>query len=182
MERQNKTLIVIVAILAVTVLCMSIGFANYGQDLVIQGTTTVEAAKWDVHFKEGTYSLTAGSKEATSYSLNTTTMTYEVTLEKPGDFYEFTVTVENGGTFDASLKALTMTSLTAEQSKYLTYTITYDGTTYNATTENLSIALASGATKDVKIRVSYIQPDDATDLPSTEQTISLTATLSYIQA
>jgi len=182
MERQNRTLVVVVAILAVTVLCMSIGFANYGQDLVIEGNTTVEAASWDIHFKEGTYTESTGSTAATSYNLDTTAMDYEVTLAKPGDFYEFTVTVENGGTFDANLVKLTMTALTDEQAKYLTYTVTYDGTTYSATTDNLSIALDAGATKDVKVRVEYVQPDEATDLPSEEETVTLNATLSYKQA
>lgn len=182
MERQNRTLVVVVAILAVTVLCMSIGFATYNQDLDINGTTTVEAAKWDIHFKEGSYVESTGSVVATSYSLDVTTMSYEVTLSAPGDYYEFTATVENGGTFDANLVKLTMTSLTDEQAKYLTYTITYDGQTYTTTTSDLSIALAKGATKDVTVRVEYVAPTDATELPTTAQTISLDATLSYKQA
>lgn len=182
MERQNKTLVVVVAILAVTVLCMSIGFATYNQDLTINGTTNVEAAKWDIHFKTGTYAESTGSVVATTAELDATTMTYEVTLSQPGDYYEFTATIENGGTFDANLVKLTMTSLTDEQAKYLTYTITYDGTSYTTTTSDLSIALAKGATEDVTVRVEYVQPDDAANLPTTAQTITLDATLSYEQA
>ena len=56
-------------------------------------------------------------------SISNLSMTYKVTLSKPGDFYEFTVDVKNSGTFDASLTGITMTYLTEAQSKYLTYKV-----------------------------------------------------------
>ena len=54
MERQKHTQTVVIAVLAVAILMMTIGFAAtaYTQTLNIGGTdnTTVKAAKWSVHF------------------------------------------------------------------------------------------------------------------------------------
>ena len=80
------------------------------------------------------------------------------------------------------LKTLTMSSLTTEQAKYLTYTVTYNGTAYTASDSNLNVAMAAGAEHPVKVRVEYKQPADAADLPSTDQTITVTGSLAYQDA
>lgn len=186
MERQSKGLVVIVAVLICSVCVFGIAFAAtvYNQDLSTTGTANVTAAKWDVHFDESSYSLSTGSVEADNYTIGSNSMQYEVTLVKPGDFYEFTIIAKNEGTFDAELTGITLTALNAAQSKYLTYTVTYDGQTYSLTNNNLSgsiLAHTNGA-KNVVVRVEYVQPANEADLPKTNQTISLEATLSFAQA
>ena len=79
----------------------------------------------------------------------------------------------------------TMTSLTEAQKKYLTYTLTYDGTPYTQSQTGLSNSLpfASGSnTKTVKVRVEYIQPEASADLPQAAVDVTLTASLDYEQA
>lgn len=189
MEKQRKTQNFIMVILAVIILVMTIGFATsaYTDNLQINGSdVTISGAKWDIHFKEGdeNYVETTGSVKATDYTLTGTTLTYDIILTKPGDFYEATVIVENSGTFDANLTSLTMSSLTEEQSKYLTYTITYNNSEYNETNNNITGVLLNknNGTAPVKVLVKYIQPELETDLPATEQVLSLTATLTFTQA
>ena len=78
-----------------------------------------------------------------------------------------------------------MTALTDAQKKYLTYTVIYDGETYVASADSLNIALpfATGANKkNVTVRVAYVQPTDAADLPETTQTVNLAVALDYSQA
>ena len=67
------------------------------------------------------------------------------------------------------------------QEKYLTYEVSYNGSMYTETRTGLNIDLNSGATVPVKVTVRYVQPTVATDLPSTEQTITLNASLSFAQ-
>lgn len=188
MERNKGTQTIIITILAIAILAMSVGFAAsaYTQNLNINDSTVnVTSAKWNVHFDDTSYTETTGSIAATSHTLTGTTMVYSVTLAKPGDFYEFTVNVKNEGTFDANLTSLTMSTLTTEQAKYLTYTITYNnGTVYsasNAAITGVTLAKTTG-TAPVKVRVEYLTPTDSADLPSTNQTITLSATLTYTQA
>lgn len=184
MEKKKNTQLIIIAILAVAILFMSVGFAAYASTLTINGTAKVQSNKWSVHFVDTTYAETTGSKVGTK-TITGTNLTYSVTLEKPGDFYEFSIDVINDGTFDAVLNGITMSTLTEAQQKYLTYTLTYDGTPYTASQSSLSSSLphASGSnTKTVKVRVAYVQPENSADLPATSADVTLTASLDYAQA
>ena len=169
-----------ILLLSIAFVVMSVGFAAYAQTLNINGNVVAKKAEWKVQFKDNTYAESTGSVEATSHTLNTTTMKYDVTLN-PGEFYEFTVDVENAGTIAATLKSITLSSLTDVQKKYINYTVSYDGTAYSATTTGLTNDLAAEAVKTVKVRVEYVFPDDAADLPTEDVTLSLTASLDYVQ-
>lgn len=189
MEKKRGTQTVIIAVLAVAILVMSIGFAasTYTQNLDITGNTaTVKASKWDVHFKSAIndYSESAGSIAATTHTLTGTSLAFSVTLTNPGDFYEANITAENLGTFDASLTGITMSTLTTEQKNYVKYTVTVGATEYTATNDAITgVTLAkTNGTAPVKVRVEYVQPTDSTLLPTEDQILNLTATLTYTQA
>lgn len=183
MEKQKNTQMFVIAILAVAVLTMSVGFAVFTQTLDINGNVTVASSKWSIAFDTSSYVESDGSVAVSNKTLDGTSMTYNVTLTKPGDFYEFTVNVKNTGTFDANLTGISMSALTTEQAKYLTYEITYNGTKYTANATGLSVALAkTEGVATVKVRVQYIQPEASADLPSTQVTVPLTASLTYNQA
>ena len=185
MEKKRNGQIAVILVLSVAILFMSIGFAAFFTDLTINGTTTVKANKWSIHFEDD-YAETTGSVQATSHTESDTNVTYTVTLSKPTDFYEFTITVINDGNFNANLTSITMPTLTAQQAKYLTHTVTYNGVDYTSSQTGLSVALpcTSGSnTKVLKVRVAYIQPEYSTDLPTTaDATVTLNVTLHYDQA
>ena len=187
MEGNKKGQQLLIAALVVAVVAMSVGFAaaSYTSTLNIQGDkVTAKAAKWDVHFNTESYTETTGTGyvTATSHTLTGTTLTYAVTLQ-PGETYETTVTVENKGTFDANLTAITLAGLSAEQKKYINYSIFYNGTEYTDSVSDLAIALAkTTGTATVKVRVEYFLPEEATDLPQTDAELTLTSTLTYNQA
>ncbi len=185
MEGNRKGQNLLIIALVVAVVAMSVGFAasSYTQALTISGSNvTAKAAKWDVHFDDSTYSETTGSVAATSHTLTGTTLTYAVTLE-PGEFYEANATVVNEGTFNANLTGITLTGVSAEQAKYIKYSIFYNGTEYTTSTSNLTISLPkTTGTAAVKVRVEYYLPAQSSDLPATDQTITLSSTLSYVQA
>ena len=187
MEKKKRKEIGILLFLVLAIVLMTIGFAAYTQTLNITGTVKVKGSPWDVHFIPNQISRTSGSvapdtDSQTSTSLETVTntdFTFTVTLQKPGDFYEATITAKNYGTVAAQLKSITMSTLTTEQQKYLSYTVTYNGTDYTATTNNLAIAMAAGAEHPVKVRVQYLQPANASDLPSQDVTVTVTGSLNY---
>lgn len=173
-----------IVLLGIALVIMSIGYANFERDLNINGTANVGSSKWSIKFLDSTYDETDGSVAADEESFNIaeSTLTYSVELTKPGDFYEFTIDVKNEGTFDANLTAITLPTLTEAQAKYLTHELYYNGTKYTSSQSNIEdISLVSGASATVKVRVQYIQPANASDLPAAAQTITLNATLSYTQ-
>lgn len=160
---------------------MTVGFAAYSQTLNITGNVTVSKSSWDVHYVTGTgeYTESDNSVAASAHTVGDTDFSFTATLAKPGDFYEATITAKNFGTIGAKLKKVTMSTLTTEQAKYLSYTVKVNGTTYTETTDNLSVALDANATHSVVVRVEYSQPQNASDLPQEDQTITVTGNLDY---
>ena len=176
MAKNKKKERMVIFLLIGVVLLMAIGFATYNATLNISGNVTVSPASWSVHYDNATYNETTGSVAATSHSLTNTDFEFTAALTKPGDFYEATFNVVNDGTIAAQLKTVTMSTLTTAQQKYLTYTVTYDNTPYTVTTSGLSTALAVNGTKTVKVRVEYILPNDANDLPQGSNPVNVTVT------
>ena len=183
MKTNKKKEKSVILLLIVAIVLMAVGFAAYSTTLTINGNVTVKPTKWSVHY--GTLAATSGSvTEGTTASIDETQtkFTFNVTLNKPGDFYEATLPVVNDGSFDAKLTEVTMSTLTAAQQKYLKYTIAYnDGTPYTATTTGLNIELKAGATKNAVVRVEYLQPDSSSDLPQQAVTVEVSGSLKYDQ-
>ena len=74
------------------ILCLGIGFAFLTSNLKITGKTSVSGNKWEVYFDN--VQISKGSVDATSepaINVDKTTVNYSISLDKPGDFYEFTV-------------------------------------------------------------------------------------------
>lgn len=181
MEKKKGMQLLIIAALSFTILFMSVGFAGYVANLNINGTANVKASKWSVHFDKTKYTENTGSVAATAHSVEDLTATYTVTLTKPGDFYSVDLNVVNDGTFDAVLDSVSMTALNEAQQKYLKYEIFYDGVTYTEDKSSLSSALNANTNKTVTVKVTYLQPDSSADLPTSDVSVTLNATLGYIQ-
>jgi hypothetical protein len=169
----------IVWLLLVGALVMTVGFATYTQNLPFSGDVLVKASNWDVQFMADKCEVSSGSVPATTKSVTATDWNYAATLSKPGDYFEATVTVQNAGTLKAKLTKLTMSTLTAAEAKYLTYTVTYNGVDYTSTTEDLEIALDPDATANLKVRAEYVKPASSADLPSTATTVTLSGSLDF---
>ena len=182
MEKRMNHSGIVIMLLAVAIVAMSVGFAVFSANINLNGTAHVSSSSWRVELDEGSYEETVGSVSPTSTpTINATSMTYDVTLAKPTDFYEFTIDVKNLGTFDAKLTGITLSDISTH-SNYLKYTVTYNDQEYSQTSTGLSeILSATSGVETVKVRVEYVQPDDSTQLPSTPQNVTLTATLDYEQ-
>ena len=181
MKKQKNTQIIILSLLLAAVIFTTVGFAAYTQNLNIGGTVAVEKSKWSIHFDQDSYQLDPKSQAVTTNMASNTSINFTSTLSKPGDYCAFSIQAVNDGTFDAVLNQLEMSSLSPEQSKYLTYTVSYGGTNFTNTNNSLRTALNKGASSDVVVRVEYIAPTDPTDLPSSDVTVSLSLKLVYNQ-
>jgi len=176
-KNTNKRLI---AVAVVLLFAISIGYAALSTTLTINGTANIASNSWLVYFTN--VQVTSGSVTAatvpTTSGTSTTTLTWAVNLQTPGDFYEYTVDVKNDGSIDAMIGSLSNTSLTTNQAKYLNYTVTYsDG----ATIEQYD-KLDAGKTVKLKVRVEYKADLNPGDLPSEPSEVSLTYTSNYVQA
>lgn len=187
--------VAVVAALVISVIAIGIGFAAFTETLSINGNATVQTSTWKVKFTDLGAGITAGTASITTAPTintnDTTISTYDVKLAKPGDGVTYTFKVANTGTYDAKLTSVTIPTPTCTGSganaetdaanvcKHVTYTLTYgDGGTI---AEN--DALAAGASKEMKLVLSYDTHNVAEDLPSGDVTISnLGISLVYSQS
>ena len=189
MERQKSTQILVIAILSVAILTMSIGFATMTRNLTVSGNAHIEGSTWNVSFDTAAANtvVTSGSVTENKPTVAGTSVTFDVTFDTFGQYYEFTVPVHNYGTYNAELDAIVMSTLTTEQDDYLNYTVSYTDSTptttaYTASTSTgLAKALNAGADHTVKVRVEYVEPANPANLPGSTVTVPLTATLQYKQ-
>ena len=178
-KRRTKYLLLLL------VLFVSVGYAILQSNLTITGTTAIQDAKWDIHWNN--VQITEGSVTGTNVTTpatidsSKTTVNYNIKLNKPGDYYEFTVDAVNGGsidamidTIDSKLNGATITTLP----DYLKYTVTYsDGVALEQNHQ-----LLHNTTETYKVRIEYRTDINANQLPATNQTLSLQFTVTYRQA
>ena len=178
--RKNKFLRNKKSFIFLLILCLGIGFAYLSTQLSIIGNTSVSGNKWSVYFNN--VQITDGSVDAsvvpTTTGTTTTSLNYTVLLDKPGDFYEFTVDAVNAGTIDAMIESITMTSLDSDVIKYLSYTANYlDGEIVEE-----SDILDAKDTTTYKVRIEYKKDISASDLDEDGINISLSFGINYVQS
>ncbi len=191
MRKEGRIQNFVIALFGIAIVAMSIGFAAYATTLTIGGgsngtgsNVTIKKA-WDVHYDdeatEATIETADVASKGTITNLTGTNVTFTATLNQPGEYYQFTLPVENDGTMTAYLDSINMTSLTDAQKAYLTFTIAYDGVT--ATNQNVTNitgkSLASGTSKNMVVTVTFNSDTAQSALPSDDATVNLWAELLF---
>ena len=153
--------------LAVLALMISVGYALLSANLRINGTSRINGITWDVHFEnaEATENSTVSPTTAPSApaASKLQTISYDVTFDTPGQVYEFTVDVVNGGTIDAMIESFTSkikigdgeeVAILADKSNlpaYLDYDVTYEDGTAIANNH----LLAASDLETIKVTVTF---------------------------
>ena len=174
----RKTLYLILAIVMISVFTLSIAYAAMSAVLEIHGNSEVVASSWDIHLEN--VKVKSGSVSANAPQISgTSTLSFDVDLNIPGEFYEFTVDVVNEGSIDAMIDSVVKTpNLTSVQAKYIKYEITYE----NGESISTKQTLKKGTSTPIKVRVEYRKDISASDLPSSATELSLKLTLVYVQS
>ena len=184
-KKKNNMILLLLVLLG----SLGIGYALLTQELTINGLSKVKANTWDIHFEnlvpnQNNVALSTGDVAAVIDTNTETDITYTVTLQKPGDFYEFTVDVVNEGTIDGMVGTVTskLNDVVIDSEHplpaYLNYSVTYsDGREILP-----NHLLAVGATETYKVRLEYKLDISQNDLPSTAQTNTLSFSVNYVQA
>ena len=169
--RKNKKARLI-AVVSILLFLMSVGYAFLQTDFNVTGTAVIKNKSYNVYYSN--IQTTAGSvtptTAPTANGTSTTELNWAVSMDTPGQFYEFTVDVTNAGTVDAMIAELLNTTLTTEQAQYLTYTVTYED--YKPIEQYDKLAVSE--TDSIRIRLE-VKPDaQPADIPSNPQiTLSL---------
>ena len=185
-DRRGKMVIAVLLLIAV----IGVGYAALGANLKINGVANIPSASWDVHFKTGSVNVTNGSvsidtnnNEQAATITNATQVNYAVKLALPGDFYEFTVVVENTGSIDAMIDSVSSklgdTEITGGTLPiYLRYSVTYSDGVALATNH----LLEAGSEETLKVRLEYNTDIGSSMLPNEATTLNFNFQVNYVQA
>ena len=172
-------------LLLLLVVGLSVGYALLRTNLTINGTSKIKGNTWDIHFEnlnvtDGSVELSSGDVAAAIGS-NTTEVSYTVTLNQPGDFYEFMVDAVNAGSIDGMVESVTsklndtiITTLPA----YLDYSVSYSDGVEILPNQYLK----AGETETYKVRIEFKKDISSSDLPTSVQILTLDFGVAYIQA
>ena len=173
-NKKNYNVLIILLLI-----CISIGYAVLSTTLNINGKSTISKNTWDVHFDN--VQVTDGSVEAVKIPTieGNTTVDFEVGLNLPGDYYEFTVDVVNNGTIDAMIESIEKTpELTSAQQKYLNYIIEYQ----NEEQIQSNQIVNSGKFLRLKVKIEFKKDIDVSDLSEIDLSLDLSFSLNFVQA
>lgn len=195
-ERKRGIKALSIVALFAAVIALTVAFAALSRTLTINGTAEF-SGNWDIHFENlSTVALTGDASETTAPTIkahgttgiaNTEISNYEVKLMKPGDSVTYTFDVVNDGTINAKLGSFTMPTPTcapvavespavaATQAEAntlcgdLTYTLTY---TEGGAAVAADDYLASGATKNMTLTLTYVNKTEEQTIPSNDVAIT----------
>ena len=177
--RFNKKRSYFFLFLFLLVCSVGLGYAAISTTLSIDGSAQFKDARWNVYFDN--LNVTTGSITATTPAsiTNTTTVSFGAKLENPGDFYEFTVDVVNGGNMNAMIDSFNiLPELSAAQQNYLSYTVTYSDGVALASKQKLD----AGDTETLKVRFEYLENADASLYPTEDDNLTIAFDVTYVQA
>lgn len=136
MEKQRGTSIAIVAALIIAVVSLGVAFAAFSTTLNINGTATVQASSWDIYWTNdgtnyakptssvnlvsGTDFVESNSQSGISETVTAsgsvvaTTLTWNATFKTPGDQVIYTIHVNNGGSYAATVTNVNLPTITCK--------------------------------------------------------------------
>lgn len=173
--RYNRKKVFIFLFLFLFLLGIGIGFAYVNTSLEITGIAKVKDAKWGIQLNN--YTLTDGSVTPNADpTITDTTISFAAKVNEPGEFYGFSIDVENNGTINASIANFSVTP-DFSTINYLDASFTYeDGTPV----QNGDLLIANTA-KKIIVRLSYKDGIDESLYPTTDQSFNVVVSLNYEQ-
>ena len=179
MQRRKKRLNTY--LLLILLLGVSVGFALLSTTLKINGTVGVQGGVWDIHWDDTTIQRVAGSVEPTTEAhvidQKKQIISFNVELELPGDFYEFTVNAINEGTIngiinDIRIKFQDENDQDIELPNYIKYELKHT----NGTAVEIGQVLEAGKSDGYRFRLEFdrnLEELPETVIPTIKPTIEI---------
>lgn len=191
--KRNKKKNARLALLLI-LLTLALGFALLSTTLFINGTASIKSNTWNIHWDSNSVSVLPGSVSAETPEVSTTTtsndtVSFDVELGMPGQFFEFTVDAVNEGTIDGALDLATNWITYKDGSgqattlpTYMDFSVKYDDNTVPKSGDILAKRVdANTPTRQTyNVRVEY--KSSVEELPENPQPITIEVELPYVQS
>ena len=186
-KRDNKT-----KYLLILLLLIAVGYAAIATTLKINGTSSIKSARWDVYWENPQVIDGSITNAAPTLSENDTKATFNVTLNEPGDYYEFTIDAVNNGSLDAKIdtdgivKQVKNSSGQVVNPTILKYEVTNNDQGHTALEEGHILAKKSGNTptkETYRVRVEYRNDSgiNPSDLDDNDLVFTIEFSVKYVQ-
>ena len=163
-------------LLIAMLLFISIGYALIHTTLKLSGSSKIKEARWNIYFDKVENESGVTSSE-TKIDSKKTTVSFDIDLEKPGDYYQFNVDTVNDGTIDAIIDSTELTGLSENTSEIIDYTVTYaDGSSVNKCD-----TLNAKARKTLLVKVNHFKDIKEEELLDDAENLKLKFKINYVQ-
>ena len=182
-RKQRRVIFLLIMLLTVT-----IGFALLSTTLKINGVAGINKNTWNIHWDDTSINVKTGSVEASNPIVSKTTnnkdtVSFNVELSLPGDFYEFEIDAINEGSIDGSISLINNKTYKLvdgeikeqELPNYILYTVKYN----DNTTPQEGDILEKSQSKTYKIRVEY--DSNSSTLVNEDTTYKFEYSINYTQ-
>ncbi len=147
MEKERKIKVLSLIALIVSVLGLTVAFAALSQTLTINGTASVNAAEWDIHFENLNKAIKGDAAVNTEPVVDGTSITgFDITITKPNDVVAYMFDIVNAGTVNAKIESVDISPLCTLQSSIEACDWNNDGTVTQEditnVNNNISVTLA----------------------------------------
>lgn len=170
---QNTLIIV----LGISIIAMSISYVAFGAGFELTYAKPSDSLYWDIHF-ENTYTTSNTTIEDSEHitpaaiNSNTTALKFGIII-KPGEVYELTTTLRNGGTYNGMLSDIALLVngndvLLDNDNKYINCIVSYD----DGTKINKGDIINAGYKRNIIVRIEYMEVEGA-KLPEENFTFNL---------
>ena len=167
LRTDRKTLYIVLSIVMVSVLTLTVVYAALSITLNVNGQAEVSSASWDIHLDNVKLNNQSSTTNIPTIT-DKTTASFSTTLNKPGDFYEFSIDVVNNGSIDAMIDSVTKTpELSDTQKKYLNYIVEYQ----NGEVITAKQMVSKNSFVRLKVKVEFKKDISASDLPTQSETL-----------
>lgn len=173
---KKKHIYYISIIVILFVVCIGFGYSKLMATLSIDAKINVSSVKWDIACKNIVVSDGSFTNSNVNYAKidpeNPNKISFNVTLNRPGDFYEFTFKLVNSGTLKGKLNSITTSGTTDDdiaETPYIDYKVVglpSRGSTLSLEGEQL-----------IRIRIEYLPDLGGT----TSYNISKSYTFNYVR-
>jgi hypothetical protein len=136
----------------------------------------------NAHTENGSVSIDTAAGEKAAYIPNAdeTKVEYKVSLQRPGEFYEFTVDVVNDGTLNAKISSNPTLLGTDGYNQYVEYTTVWDDDRTSSPSAN--DVIEAGHSRKARVKIKYKENIGTEDLPTEDKVLEFTYSMNFVQA
>lgn len=176
MLRREQRIRNIILYTIFSILFIGVGYAMYSIEIDINGVVDVDKTNWNIYLDNLNVLEESNIEGIVNVDSKNTALSYNLTLQKPGDRYKFSIDVVNDGTIDAMIENIIEVGLTQEQQQYINYSIKYK----NGRSLSQKDALYANSTNTIVVDIEYKYDIEAVN--EQQEDLELSLDLNYIKA